>query len=214
MSFDDNIPAWFTRELLAEIKQRNTLSAKASKTKLEIDKIIAKRKRNYITGLKKNLKKNYYRNALNQAKSDPKKLWRILRLIVGGKKSKNRISNLNGKMDNMDMANELNKFFVEVGSKLADEIPHAVIEQNYEFDHIRPIFEFQMTTIEEVKELLNKIPNNKSTGLDGIPIKFMKLVPDLMSRVLCHIINLSLSLRKVPIKWKKGCITPLFKDGN
>ena len=58
MSFDDNIPAWFTRELLAEIKQRNTLSAKASKTKLEIDKIIAKHKHNYITGLRKNHKKN------------------------------------------------------------------------------------------------------------------------------------------------------------
>ena len=112
------------------------------------------------------------------------------------------------------MANELNRFFVEVGAKLADDIPDAVMEENYEFDQSRPVFEFQMTSVWEVKELLLQIPSNKSTGLDGILIKFMKLIPDLMSQVLCHIINLSLQFKKVPIKWNKGCISPLFKDAD
>ena len=89
MCFDDNIPPWVIHELLAEIKYRNTLSKKAEKTKSQIDKMMAKCKRNYITGLKRNLKKNYYKNSLDQAKSDPKILWRIPRLIVGGKKTKN-----------------------------------------------------------------------------------------------------------------------------
>ena len=76
------------------------------------------------------------------------------------------------------MADELNRFFVQIISNLANEIPEAQIVKDYSFDHIRPEFKFRLTTVNDVEEFLLKIPSNKLTGLDGIPIRFMKLIPD------------------------------------
>ena len=59
-------------------------AVRAHKTKNDIDIWLAKHKRNYITSFKRNLKSNYFTNALEAAKDDPKKLWGILRLPEGG----------------------------------------------------------------------------------------------------------------------------------
>ena len=145
MWFDNNIPVWATRELLSEIKDRNKLTNKANKTKNGIDIWLAKCKRNYITSFKRNLKRNYFTNALEAAKDDPKKLWRILRLLVSGSKSKNKITSLNGHSTNEAMANEMNEFFANIGPKLAANIPEAMIMGDYSFDESRPVFEFTLT---------------------------------------------------------------------
>ena len=81
MHFDENIPVWMTHELLAEIKVRNSLTKKADRTKNNIDIRLAKMKRNYITGFKRNLKRNYFKQAIENVKDDPIKLWRILRAL-------------------------------------------------------------------------------------------------------------------------------------
>ncbi len=65
-----------------------------------------------------------------------------------------------------------------------------------------------------MKKLLLKIPDKKSTGLDGIPICFLKLVSYLSLSNICHIVNRSILTGTVPLGWKKCCITPLFKEGD
>ena len=214
MSFDDNLPVWATRELLSEIKLRNSLTKKADRTKNEYDIYMAERKRNYITGFKRNLQKTYFTRSIEEHKQDPKKLWKILRLLVGSGKSKTKIMSLNGRTGNEDMSNELNRFFSEIGPNLASQIPDSLLNQNYEFDNSRPTFKFIPVTLDEIIKLLMKIPNSKSTGLDGVPIRFLKLVPDIICPMLQHIINLSFFRMIVPQQWKSACITPLYKEGS
>ena len=55
---------------------------------------------------------------------------------------------------------------------------------------------------------------NKSTGVDGIPIRFIKLALDTSANIIGHIINQSLHTLTVPDGWKQSCITPLFKEGD
>ncbi len=151
MSFDDDLPIWSTRELLAEIKHRNNLTSKANRTKNENDIYLAKRKRNYISGLKRNFKKTYFRRAIEEHRHDPTELWRILRLLVGSGKSKTRIMTLNGKPSNEDMSNELKKFFAEVGPNLAYKIPESLLEHDYSFDNSRLTFKFNPISVDDVK---------------------------------------------------------------
>ena len=54
---------------------------------------------------------------------------------------------------------------------------------------------------------------NKSTGTDGIPIRFLKMNMKLSCTIITHIINLSLKTLIVPLGWKKAVVTPLFKAG-
>ena len=128
--------------------------------------------------------------ALEEHKYDTKKLWRILRLLVGSGKSKTKIMSLNGKTSDEDMSNELNRFISEIGPNLASRIHESLLNPDYSFDNSRPNFVFEPVNIEEISKLLLKIPNNKSTGLDGIPIRFLKLVPEVICPLLQYIINI------------------------
>ena len=61
---------------------------------------------------------------------------------------------------------------------------------------------------------LNKnISNNMSTGVDGVPIRFLKMAIKTSSRILYFIINLSIHTLNVPLGWKICVLTPLYKDG-
>ncbi len=112
------------------------------------------------------------------------------------------------------MANSINQFFVDIGPKLAAEIPDSLLDTDYSFDNSRSTLKLRCTNVNEIKKLLLRIPDKKSTGLDGIPIRFLKLVADLSSNIICHIVNRSIITGTVPHGWKKCCITPLFKEGD
>ena len=152
-------------------------------------------------------------NALQEAGDNPKKLWRIVKQLLGNHKRKNQILEINGYTDSADMANQINDFFVDIGPNLARDIQESLLNMDYSFSADRLQFEFVHTTEEEVSKLLKSISNNKSMGLDEIPIRFLKLNLELTTRILVHIINLSTDTLTVPSGWKRACLTPLFKEG-
>ena len=102
-----------------------------------------------------------------------------------------------GNSDPKSMANILNDYFTDIGPNLSAEMPDSLLDINYEFDNIREKFEFIDTNVEEVKKLMLQISNNKSTGIDGVPISFLKMVIDITAPILCFIINLSMRTMKV-----------------
>ena len=154
----------------------------------------------------------YFINALQDAGDNLKKLWRIVKQLLGNSKQKNQILDINGYTKPKDMANQINDFFADIGPNLARDIPDSLININYEFPNNRPQFELANTMAEEVAKLLKGI-SNKSTGLDQIPIRFLKLNLDLTSRILAHIINCSFGCLKVPMGWKRACKTPFNQRG-
>ncbi len=52
---------------------------------------------------------------------------------------------------------------------------------------------------------------NKSTGLDGIPARFLKDAAEVVARPLTHIINLSIRTQIFPDKMKMAKVKPLYK---
>ena len=83
-------------------------------------------------------------------------------------------------------------------------ILHSALECDYHFKG----------NVDLVMKTLANILVNKSAGIDGIPIRFLKMDIILTCSIICHIINLSLTTYKVLTGLKKALVTPLYKAGN
>ena len=66
---------------------------------------------------------------------------------------------------------------------------------------------------EEVLEIINQL-ENKSTGSHSIPIKLLKLIPDLILVPVCKIINHSFQTGVFPDALKISEVIPIHKGGS
>ncbi len=73
-----------------------------------------------MTWLKQRLKKEYFRKALAEAKGNSKKLWGRINEAFGKSSGSAPITEINGKTDEVDMANEINDYFTGIADKLSD----------------------------------------------------------------------------------------------
>ena len=62
--------------------------------------------------------------------------------------------------------------------------------------------------------MIEKLDNNKATGLDGISPKILKLWKDFISKPISVIINSCISTGIFPVNLKKASVKPLFKGGD
>ena len=120
------------------------------------------------------------------------KLWRALKRRLSNCKKTDTICNINGKTNPLELVNELNEFFANIGSKLADDIEPSNLELDFTPNQNIPLLELRHTAPVEVLTYLNKISDSKATGEDGIPICFLKMVPDIVSTIISYIINLTI----------------------
>ena len=95
------------------------------------NKNIYKAYKSLFESLKKKSKKNYYTRRLENYQNDMKKSWDVIKEIIGGAKStkgifpKRIIIHDQEISDQGKIANCFNKFFVDIGPKLASMIPES-----------------------------------------------------------------------------------------
>ena len=67
-------------------------------------------------------------------------------------------------------------------------------------------------TFGEIKKLIKKLKNGKSSGLDNVINEFLKNSPDFLIEAIVNLYNLVLNSGIVPTDWCAGVILPLFKN--
>ena len=75
------------KECLSEINTRNSLQ-KSKRTGNLVDRVKYNRACNKVTHLKKNFKNDYFIATFEEASHDLPKLWRLIKQLLGGKKSR------------------------------------------------------------------------------------------------------------------------------
>ena len=100
------------------------------------------------------------------------------------------------------IADQLNKYFVEIGPKLLRQLP------------IDCEFQFTITSNDVIFNKIIKIKANKAAGLDKIPHKLLKDSAVVLTPFLNIIFNLSLSEGEFPSDWKNAKVSPIFKSGD
>ncbi len=73
-------------------------------------------------------------------------------------------------------------------------------------------FYFSQIKVENIALTLHNLKANKSTGLDKIPAKILKLSSDIIAPSLAFIFNLSLETGIYNVDdWKRACVIPIYK---
>ena len=160
---------WMTKGLLKSSKRKQKLYEKFMKKRSPRNENIYKAYKSLFESLKKKSKKNYYTRCLENYQNDIKKSW-----DYWGAKSTKGIFPKRMIIDDQEIsdqgkiANCFNKFFVDIGPKLASMIP----ESETKFDqYLNPHQTFMgegNLTDDELKEALRSLKPNKSPGYDNI----------------------------------------------
>ena len=119
------------------------------------------------------------------------------------------------------MADCFNEFYTNVAGNLVNNLPPSkgllntdsdVFKNFYKEKGVEPnCFTLSPVTSDYVYKELCKLNPTKSTGLDGIPARFLRDGAIAIKDHLAHIINLSISSSSVPKDFKSARVKPLFK---
>ena len=111
------------------------------------------------------------------------------------------------------IANNINNFFVNIGSKLEREIN---VSSDKKFSHFLSDkrdenFNFTAVAENDIRKIADKLDNKKSCGLDGISSIIMKSIINILIKPITIIINQMLETGVFPDKLKVAKVIPLFK---
>ena len=183
--------------------------------------------RNIVQRKIKTAKKEFVRGTIEDNKHSIKKLWKTLKGLGMGAKTKAQNVNI-GLLDEKNeicfeksfVANKFNTFFCEVASKLVELLPpyQAInkvdLRNFYSKCNVKDnMFKFSVVSEEEICKLLTAINPCKATGQDGISAKFIRDSAQVITESIAYIINLSLAQSKVPNEFKTARVIPLYKKG-
>ena len=143
-----------------------------------------------------------------------------IRSIINTKeKNLNNITQLKVKEEIINnpkkIVEEINNVFINVGPITEQTIPKNPVVNPVKYLKNRNQFNFLVTNISN-EEVLNIIKNleGKSTGPQSIPIKLLKLIPDLILVPLCKVISMPFSSGKFPDPLKICKTIPIHKGGS
>ena len=111
------------------------------------------------------------------------------------------------------IANEFNKYFVSIASKLNDKVS---VEDSSNFKQFMPKSQMHSIFLEEcstdeIAEIIKNLENGKSSD---IPIGVIKKSSKVISPILCQHFNYLMRIGKFPDELKLGKITPIYKKDN
>ena len=212
------INPWMSKALLISRKTKIKLAQKKYKNPSaeNIDKF-----KQYNTLYKTMIRKakiDYYQMKFSEYSKDIKNTWKTIRELIGSKSTFSELPNIfvsEGKIytKERDIANGFNDFFVNIGPKLANEIPSS--EKHFSTYLKNPThqdFIFANVTHQSVLECLSRLKSKKSTGNDKISTSLLKEIMPSVLNPIVHLFNLSLKTGYIPDHYKQAKVIPIYKS--
>lgn len=209
---------WLTADLKALLIKRDRLKRIAVKSGDPVDWQNFKKDKNFCNNEIRRTKTLFYHKQIQENSGNSKEIWKVINQVASrNTKSDRNISCLKvGTQvitDPVDICDQLNKHFTEIGPKLASSLP---LGRNSYTDYVKPTTSsFSLKPIEPttVYKLMSSMSGKKATGLDGIPCKLIKEAASVIpiSISLCDIFNLSIQTCIVPSDWKLAKVIPIHK---
>lgn len=220
---------WITSDIIESIQKRDKLLNQFHQSKDPTHYQHFCSIRNSVQRKVKLAKQNYIADQIEQNKDNPKKIWDSLKLL-GYKykpKTKNQIVlNVNDSVchDPVTIAEHINNFFINVGYNLVSKLPNLPDLYSAFTEHCSTFYRnlgispgtYSIQNVDRnfILKELQKLKPNKSTGLDDISPRFLRDGAHILSDVIMHLVNLSISSKTVPNCTKKAKVVPLYKKGS
>ena len=137
---------------------------------------------------------NYVKANLDTYKNDSKKFWLKLKEILPDKINSNKFNLVDQmtrqKIDVTDTANYINRFFSEVGPKLAEKLKESDWQNT--MDPVHSTFNLNPTNSDDVRKLVKQICLFKASGIDHLSTKVLKDAFLILTDQITYMFNLSL----------------------
>ena len=216
---DSNSFPWITPNIKNLMKARDFHKKKAVKFNSQVHWAKYKDTRNKVNSELYKAKKRYFCDKFEDCAQtkDPKQSWHHNNHLLGRKFKSNNIPQLKiGDTiisDNLMIAEAFNDFFVSIGPKLSAEIVHDAQDLS-ENPSTSPVTLFTLSEISEYEVflLLSNLKTSKSTGMDSIPARVLKISAEIISPSLTWIFNLCIKTGVYIDDWKKAWVVPIFKS--
>ena len=162
--------------------------------------------RNRVSSLIERAKTETYQAKIEEGQSDPKSIWKIFKELGTNKKGSNDESNLNINLgdrvttDDSDLTDVFNSYFVNVTANLKEPITPSNFEilDNYVISKLPINTEFVIPPANKifVNKFLPDLNANKSTRINNIGPKILKLSANVITPSLTFIINKKVQVGK------------------
>jgi len=178
--------------------------------------------RRLLSKIIRRAKSTFYTTKIANVSGNSKKTWEVINQIRGKcKRTVKPLFQINNKRitERRVIANEFNKYFVSLASKLnstidLDEgIPICPLKNFSDYmpkSNTNSMFLFDCSE-EEVYKTIAELQNNKASDL---PISIIKRTSHLISPILAQQLNYHMKIGKFPNELKVGKITPIYKKDN
>ena len=209
---------WITREILSNIRKRNSYLLLLYQNK--ISKKFYIRFRNFVTSQIRNSKKTYYFEKFVNYKDNMKKTWSLINSIIRQKNSSSGslvqklLLDGNVHTEECAISEIFNDFFVNIGSRIAQKIPQCNTSHT---DFLRGDFpsSFFMhpVTTSQISAIILSL-KNKSCEISVVPVVVLKRLAPIISPIIACIINKSFSCGIFPDSLKIAKVIPIPKTGD
>ena len=205
-----------TDEILKAMQIRDQLARSNQRTNWKIWK-------NRVNHLIKDAKKEYYINILESNKSNLQNFWKFFKEIIPSKsKTNNTTKTIHGlSIDNESQA--IAEIFCEHFSNISKDYLD-VNNTHQEIDDHQNVYNMTLSTSNPfvippiskdfVLKQLTSLQLKKSTGLDNISSKILRIAAPIIAGHLTRIINTSITECNFPSVWKTAKIIPIYKKGD
>ena len=199
------------------MRKRDFLKKKAEQTKNQSCWDDFKTARNEVNNSIKYAKCKYFSDNLAASRKNPRKTWQLINELSSRQHMKKVIADIEiGDLkvsSASEMAEAFNCHFANIGHDLARDIPATdTVPESYLIS-TNATFSFKSCSSNEVRKLLEELETKKSTGLDNLPPRMLKIAAGVLAPSLAFLFNQSISSGIVPTEWKLARVTPIFKKG-
>ena len=173
-------------------------------------------------------KSNYFIGKIKERSqsNDMKGSWSLINCLLGRNKKMTNVTELIvddvSIFDDRSIAESMNEYFISIDTKLADEIDSNSDYQNDDLTYANEflesdssstnLFHFRTISVTSVALRLSKLLASKSTGMDTIPAKVLKITANIIAPSLTYIFNISLQSGIYVDDWKLAKIIPIYKS--
>ena len=206
---------WINTDLLRLIKKKNALFGKKLRSNHPAHAAQKYRecKKDLLTKLKQ-AKQSYYHRKLYEENSTMKQKWDCICTLIQRKKQSSNFCPIDNETLGSHYSTVAEKLCQNMDIIQRDDIPHSStkhVPYSNKRATVSEPFIFNKITEREVYESILKLDQNKGPGLDGLDIKSIKSIANIISPQLCTLFNLSIQYSEYPDTFKIAKCVPIFK---
>ena len=153
----------------------------------------------------------YFENVCQENVRQPGKAWMEVNKAHGRSSKKCiLVIDVNGHhtTDMCEIVQDFNSYFTNLTLPLPDR------NAGIQVTPVNAVFKFAEIDEEDVLHMLCHLNMRKSTGVDGISARMLKMAAPAISESLTRLFNISLETGQIPSLWKEANVTPVPKGGN